>query len=194
MPRFVFAVHTLMFVLAVHSHVHSHAVHTVTSKAGLDTLRNFFVSLLSSIDSQCYDHFVSYMLRPLLCLTMFCDHNFSLVCRFNLQFSQNYINIDTDEIQHWFSYLVQSLWNKNTIYERSNSRTFYHIFIPYTNTLFFLFHIVLYTIMKSTYNVCTHGCIHTNLNNKWPLLSKKITSEENACRTRKFLCSVKVIN
>ena len=32
------------------------------------------------------------------CLTMFCDHNFSLVCRFILQFSQNYINIDTDEI------------------------------------------------------------------------------------------------
>ena len=40
------------------------------------------------------------MLRPLSCLTMFCDHNFSLVCRFNRQFSQNYINSDTDEIQH----------------------------------------------------------------------------------------------
>ena len=40
------------------------------------------------------------MLRPLLCLTMFCDHNFSLVCWFNLPFSQHYINIDTDKIQH----------------------------------------------------------------------------------------------
>ena len=40
------------------------------------------------------------MLRPLSCLTMFCAHNFSLMCRFNLQFLQNYINIDTDEIQH----------------------------------------------------------------------------------------------
>ena len=40
------------------------------------------------------------MLRPLSCLTTFCVYNFSLVCRFNLQFSQNYINIDTDEIQH----------------------------------------------------------------------------------------------
>ena len=87
------------------------------------------------------------MLRPLSCLTMFCDHNLSLVCRFNLQFSHNYINIDTDEIQHWFCYFVQSLWDKNTIYERSNGRTFYHIFIPYTNTFFSLFHIVLYTIM-----------------------------------------------
>ena len=44
--------------------------------------------------------------RPHSCLTMFCDHNFSLVCRFNLQFSQNYINIDTDGIQHWFCYFV----------------------------------------------------------------------------------------
>ena len=93
--------------------------------------RHFFVSLLPSIYFQCYDHFVyRTMLRPLSCLTMFCDHNFSLVCRFNLQFSQNYINIDTYEIQHWFCYFVQSLWNKNTIYERSNGRTFYHIFIP----------------------------------------------------------------
>ena len=40
------------------------------------------------------------MLRPLSCLTMFCDHNFSLVSRFDLQFSQNYVNIDTDKIQH----------------------------------------------------------------------------------------------
>ena len=40
------------------------------------------------------------ILRTLSCLTKFCDHNFSLICRFNLQFSQNYINIDTDEIQH----------------------------------------------------------------------------------------------
>ena len=87
------------------------------------------------------------MLRPLSCLTMFCDHNFSLVCRFNLQFPQHYINTDTNEIQHWFCYFVQSLWNKNTIYERSNGRTFYHIFIPYRNAFFFLFHIVLYTIM-----------------------------------------------
>ena len=55
------------------------------------------------------------MLRPVSCLTMFCDHNFSLVCRFNLQISQNYINMDTDEIQHWFCYFVQSLWNNNTI-------------------------------------------------------------------------------
>ena len=48
------------------------------------------------------------MLRALSCLTMFCDHNFSLVCRFNLQFSQNCINIDTDEIQHRFCYFIQS--------------------------------------------------------------------------------------
>ena len=74
----------------------------------------FFVSLLSSIDFQCYDHLVS-LLRPLSCLTRFCDHNFSLICRFKLQFSQNYINIDTDETQYWFCYFVQSLWNKNTI-------------------------------------------------------------------------------
>ena len=87
------------------------------------------------------------MLQPLSCLTIFCDHNFSLVCRFNLQFSQTYINIDTDEIQHWFYYFVQSLWNKNTIYERSNGRTVHHICIPYTNTFFLLIHIVLFTIM-----------------------------------------------
>ena len=129
------------------------------------------------------------MLRPLSCLTMFCDHNFSLLCGFHLQFSQNYINIDTDEIQHWFCYFVQSLWNKNTTYERSNGRTFYHIFIPYTYTFFFLFHIVLYTIMWSTYNPCTYGFIHTNLNTKWRLLFKKMTSVENACRTRNFMLS-----
>ena len=96
------------------------------------------VSLLSSID---------FNVTTISCLTMFCDQNFSLVCRFNLKFSQNYLNMDTDKIQHWFCYFVQSLWNKNTIYERSNGRTFYHIFIPYTNTFFFMFHIVLYAIM-----------------------------------------------
>ena len=106
----------------------------------------FFVSLLSSIDLN-VTTISCPMLRPLSCLTMFCDHNFSLVCMFNLQYSQNYINIDTDEIQHWFCYFVQSLWNKNTIYERSNGRTFYHIFTPYTNLFFFPFHIVLYTII-----------------------------------------------
>ena len=104
--------------------------------------RIFFVSLLSSIDFN-VTTISCPMLRPLSCLTMFCDHNFSLVCRF----TQNYLNMDTDEIQHWFCYFVQSLWNKNTIYERSNGRTFYHIFIPYTNTFFFMFHIVLYAIM-----------------------------------------------
>ena len=62
--------------------------------------RKCFVSSPSSIDFQCYDHFVSYMLRPLSCLTMFCDHNFSRIRRFNLQFSQDYINIGTYEIQH----------------------------------------------------------------------------------------------
>ena len=61
--------------------------------------RNFFVSLLSSIDFN-VTTISCPMLRPLSCLTMFCDHNFSLVCRFILQFSQNYINIDTDESQH----------------------------------------------------------------------------------------------
>ena len=49
--------------------------------------RNFFVSLLCSIDFQCYT-ISCPMLRPLSCLTKFCDHNFSLVCRFNLQFSR----------------------------------------------------------------------------------------------------------
>ena len=87
------------------------------------------------------------MLRPFSCLTMFCDHNFQGFYRVNLQFSEKYINIDTDEIHHRFWHFVQSLWNKNTIYERSNGRTFYHISIPYTNTFFFLFHIVSYTIM-----------------------------------------------
>ena len=61
--------------------------------------RNFFVSLLCSI------HFnvttISCpVLRPLSCLTMVCDHNFPLVCRFNLKFLQNYLKMDTDEIQH----------------------------------------------------------------------------------------------
>ena len=111
-----------------------------------DHVEIVFVSLLSSIDFN-VTTISCPMLRPLSCLTMFCDHNFSLVCRFNLQFSQNYINIDTDEIQHRFCYFVQSLWNKNTIYERSNVRTFYLIFIPYRNIFFFLFHIVLYAIM-----------------------------------------------
>ena len=58
-----------------------------------------FVSLLSSIDLN-VTTISCPLLRPLSCLTMFCDHNFSLVCKFNLQFSQKYINIDTDEIQH----------------------------------------------------------------------------------------------
>ena len=49
--------------------------------------RNFFVFLLCSIDFQCYT-ISCPMLRPLSCLTKFCDHNFSLVCRFNLQFSR----------------------------------------------------------------------------------------------------------
>ena len=31
------------------------------------------------------------MLRPLSCITMFWDHNFPLICRFNIKFSQNYI-------------------------------------------------------------------------------------------------------
>ena len=149
---------------------------------------NLFVSFLSSIDLY-VTTIPCPMLRPLSCLTMFCDHNFSLACMFNLQFSQNYINTDTDEIQHWFCYFVQSLWNKNTIYERSNGRTFYHIFTPYTNTFFFLFHIVLYTIMWSRYNLCTHGCMHTYLNTKWRLLFKKMTSED----VTKILCLVKVI-
>ena len=61
--------------------------------------RNFLVSLLSSIDFN-VTTISCPMLRPLSCLTIFCDHNFSLVRRFNLQFSQNYINIDTDEIKH----------------------------------------------------------------------------------------------
>ena len=61
--------------------------------------RFFFVSSLSSIDFN-VTTISCPMLRPLSCLTMFCDHNFSLVCRCNLQFSQHYINIDTDEIQH----------------------------------------------------------------------------------------------
>ena len=58
-----------------------------------------FVSLLSTIDFQCYDHFVSYVTTTFVSHNV-CDHNFSLVFRFILQFSQNYINIDTDEIQH----------------------------------------------------------------------------------------------
>ena len=61
--------------------------------------RIFFVYLLSSIDLN-VKTISCPMLRPLSCLTMFCGDNFSLVCRFNLQFSQNYINIATDEIQH----------------------------------------------------------------------------------------------
>ena len=60
--------------------------------------RNFFVSLLSSIDFN-VTTISCPMLRPLSCLTMLCDHNLSLVCRFNFKFSQNYINIGTDEIQ-----------------------------------------------------------------------------------------------
>ena len=59
----------------------------------------FFVSPLPSIDFNVTTISCS-MLRPLSCLTMFCDHNFSLVCRFHLHFSQNYININTDETQH----------------------------------------------------------------------------------------------
>ena len=61
--------------------------------------RIFFVSLLSSIDFN-VTTISCPMLRPLSCLTMFCDHNFSLVCRFNLKFSQNYLNMDAAEIQH----------------------------------------------------------------------------------------------
>ena len=49
----------------------------------------FSLSSLSSIDFQCYDHWC--MLRPLSCLTMFCDHNISLIFRFNLQYPQKYI-------------------------------------------------------------------------------------------------------
>ena len=55
------------------------------------------VSLLSSINFLCYDHWCP-MLRPLSCVTIFfCDHNFSLICRFrpNFKFSQNYLIIDT---------------------------------------------------------------------------------------------------
>ena len=136
--------------------------------------RYFFVSLLSSLDFQCYDHFVSYVTTTFVSHNV-CDHNFLLVCRFNLQFSQNYINIDTDEFQHWFwkygkicdrstdhiysvfisQWLYKSLWNKNTIYDQSNGRIFYHIFITYTNTFFFLFYIVLYTIVKHIQPVYT---------------------------------------
>ena len=43
------------------------------------------IFLLSSIDFQCYYHWCP-MLQPLLCLAMFCDHNLSLICRFNLKF------------------------------------------------------------------------------------------------------------
>ena len=53
--------------------------------------QTFFVSLLSSIYIQYYDHWC-LMLR----LTMFFDHNFALICRISLQFAQNYINIDID--------------------------------------------------------------------------------------------------
>ena len=84
--------------------------------------RNFFVSFL--VLNFNVTTISCPMLRPLSCLTMFCDHIFSLVSRFNLQFSQFYMNIDTDEIQHWFCYFVHLFWNKNTIYERSNGRTF----------------------------------------------------------------------
>ena len=59
--------------------------------------RIVFVSLLSGIDFN-VTTISCPMLRPLSCLTMFCDHNISLVCRFNLKFSQNYLNMDTDEI------------------------------------------------------------------------------------------------
>ena len=53
--------------------------------------RNFFVSLLSSID---------YNVRTISCPMLRPLSVFSLVCRFNHQFSQHYINKDTDEIQH----------------------------------------------------------------------------------------------
>ena len=92
------------------------------------------------------------MLRPLSCLTMFCDHNFLLICRFKLQFSQNYINIDTDKFQHWFCYFVQSLWNKNTIYDRSNGRIFYHIFIPYK--IPFSFCSILFSVQLCKTQLC----------------------------------------
>ena len=125
------------------------------------------------------------MLQPLSFLTMFCNHNFSLICRFILQFSQSYINIDrgiqtTSNIDSAILYSHCEM--KTQAVERSH---IYHIFTPIKNNFSFLFHIVLYTLMQNTYNPCTHGCIHTNFNTKWLLLFKKMTSKENACRTRK---------
>ena len=32
--------------------------------------------------------------------TMFCDHNFRLICRSNLKFQHNYRNINTNDSQH----------------------------------------------------------------------------------------------
>ena len=105
--------------------------------------------MLDHVDNKFFRVFTFYYWFLILRPFRVCDHNFSLICSFNLQFSQNYMNIDTDEIQHWICYFVQSLWNKNTINERSNGRTFHHILIPYKNTFFFLSRIVLYSYVKN---------------------------------------------
>ena len=93
-------------------------------------------------------HLTGSMLRPLSCLTMFCNHNFSLICRFNLKFSQNYMNIDTDEIQHWFCYFVQPMWNEKTIWAVERS----HI-LPFSSPYKILFFSVPYCFV---YNYVKH--------------------------------------
>ena len=91
--------------------------------------RIFFMSLLSSIDFN-VTTISCPMLRPLSCLTMFCDHKFSPFSLCSILFCMQLCKAHTTRV---------------------HSR-----------------------------------CIHTNLNTKWRLLFKKMTSEENACRTRKF--------
>ena len=73
------------------------------------------------------------MLRPLSYLTMFWDHNFSLICRFIIQFSQNYkYRYRRDPTLN----LLQSLWNKNTIIWVVERSHIHHIFTPYKNIFF----------------------------------------------------------
>ena len=61
--------------------------------------RNFFVSLLSSNDFQCYDHFVSYVTTTSVSHNV-CDHIFHWFVGLIFNFHKHYININTDEIQY----------------------------------------------------------------------------------------------
>ena len=89
------------------------------------------------------------MLQALSCLTMFCVHNFSMICKFNLQFSQNYINI----------YTTSSNINSAILYSHCEIKTLYMIgqtvahFTIFSSSIKYLFLSVPYCFV---YNYVKH--------------------------------------